>query len=196
MKKLLLLFLLSGCASSPFIDTKLVIQNNRGSDWMLRPQREWINDNNNPRLHVVVGLEWGHQIDCPYIASGTDKLRWVHIGCAKAWGKKEGLFFEFALIHQVDSLSSWWLRTDRAPYDGPDEARALYSRGYYDNGDRWTGQNPFYHLRVGLRWKHKVKCPVIATGRSMFQGAPFESEDGAPDLYWSQLECGKRWGGK
>ncbi len=79
------------------------------------------------------------------------------------------------MIHQSDRWSSWWLSTDRKD---------------------WQGHNPFNHFRIGLRLPRKWKCPVLASGRSAFQGAPFESEDNAPDLYWSHLECGKRWGGK
>lgn len=182
MKKLVILFiaLLSGCASSPFLDMKAVWQHDRGSDWMLRPEREWIDGPNNPRLHVAAGLEWENRVDCPYIASGTDDLEWVHIGCSKTFGRYEpnqtfNLFGEFSVVHSVDELSDYYLSTDRK---------------------RWQGHNPFMHLRGGFEWAHKIKCPVYATGKSIFQGAPFESESHAPDLYWSHFECGKRWGGK
>ena len=172
--------LMMGCASvgqpAVYLDTKIVWQNDEGSDWMVRPEREWIDETNNPRFHAHLGLAWQHNVDCPYIATGTDALKWLHIGCSKGWGSKENRpFFEYAVIHQVDSQSDWYLSTDRKD---------------------WQGHNPFNHFRLGWRWKHKIRCPVIATGRSMFQGAPFESEDDAPDLYWSHLECTKRWGGQ
>ena len=204
MRRLLVLAgiaMLAGCAATgkpaAFLDAKVVWRNDRGSDWMLRPDREWINERNNPRLQGALGLEWPHQIDCPFIATGTDALKWVHLGCAWRFGKrKPGRLFGFcgdvALIHQVDELSSWWLRTDKQHVKPP----SVIAQQYRDTpGAKWTGQNPFYHLRAGLCWDHKIRCPMIATGRSMFQGAPFESEDNAPDLYWSALECGKRWGG-
>ena len=170
---------LFGCASSPYLIVKGVYQHDRGSDWVLQPERKWINGSNNPRLHIQAGLEWENNLDCPYIASGTDQLRWVHLGCAKTFGsydsnKRFNFFAQLDIVHQVDSLTSSILSTDMKA---------------------WSGHNPFWHFRGGLIWK-KWKCPVIATGRSMFQGLPFESEDMAPDLYWTHVECGRRWGGK
>lgn len=177
--KYLVLFFLVGCASSPYLDTKLVYQHNAGTDWMLQPEREWINTTNNPRIHIALGLEWEHQLDCPYIASGTDVLGWVHLGCAKTFGtykptRRFDFFGRIDVIHQVDRWSSGWLSTNRKD---------------------WQGHNPFIHFRIGLLWKHNVRCPVYATGKSIFQGFPFESENNNPDLYWSLFECGRRWGG-
>jgi len=173
---------LAGCASSakPFIDTKLVVQHDSGSDWMLRPERRWIADNNNPRLHVVGGLEWKNGIDCPWIATGTDQLRWINLGCGMTFGRyapyrKLNLFGEVHIVHQLDQHSSWWLRRERTD---------------------WMGHNPRLTLRGGLQWGHKIKCPMIASGTSIFQGAPFESESNAPELYWFNFECSKRWGGQ
>ncbi len=184
MKKAIILtalvITLMGCASAkPYLDTKLVVQHDRGSDWMLRPERPWIADNNNPRLHVAAGLAWKNQFDCPYIATGTDALRWVNIGCGKTFGsykpeRRFNLFGEAHLVHQVDYWSSWWLQRERTA---------------------WMGHNPRLYVRVGLQWDHKIKCPMIASGTSIFQGAPFEKETGAPELYWTNFECNKRWGG-
>ena len=181
MKYLFLLIpFFSGCASvEPYVDTKLVWQHNIGSDWMLRPSRPWINTRNNPRLHVALGLEWKHQIDCPVISTGTDALRWVNLSCGKTFGSYKpkrtfNIFGEAHIIHQVDDLSSWWLRRERTD---------------------WMGHNPRLYLRAGLQWDHKIKCPIWASGTSIFQGWPYEHETGAPELDWTNFECSKRWGG-
>lgn len=179
---LLVILPLTGCAymgkPAPYLDTKIVWQNDDGSDWMLRPEREWIDETNNPRFHVHLGLEWAHNIDCPYIATGTDALEWLHFGCAKTWEwwmtEDTALFFQFAVIHSSDKYSHPILSTDQK---------------------RWQGHNPFGHWRLGIKRKSGWFFNV-ATGRSIFQGAPFESEDNNPDLYWFHAELGYRLGGK
>ena len=191
------------------MDLKVAYQNDRGSDWMLRSDREWVR-NGPTSLQAAVGVEWDNNIDCPFIAVAYQTLNWTHIGCAKSFGgkPKRGLvrpFLQVDLRHQVDSLSSWWLRTDHPDITGmdfpKDEPIVQYNRAY-QNGTKWTGANPFYHLRIGLEWKRisefRVKCPVIATGRSLTQGFPYESEHNGKqaDLYWSHLECQVRIGGK
>jgi hypothetical protein len=183
MKTLLItaLLTLSACASEPYLDAKIVWQHNSGSDWMLRPNREWINDRNNPRMHIALGLAWKNDLDCPYIATGTDVLKWRHVGCSKLFGTKPNKnhrwFIETALVYQIDSQTDWWLRTDRTD---------------------WQGVNPFFHLRGGVIWENEgpasFKCPMIATGRSVTQGFPLhsESKEGETDLYWTNIECGGR----
>jgi uncharacterized protein YceK len=221
---LVALVLLSGCASvteraEPYFDMKVVWQNDSGSDWMLRSSRSWVNDGK-IRYQAAVGIEWDHNIDCPFLAVSYQSLNWAHIGCAKSWGGKPDKlvkpFFQVDLRHQVDSMSDWWLRTDHPDLrkthpdlvrQNPNTDIVRYNAAYHDRGIKWTGQNPFYHLRLGLEWKmtghesHKIfrfKCPVIATGRSLTQGFPYESENNGrqADLYWSHLECRVRMGGK
>jgi len=215
---LIALVLLSGCASvtekaEPYFDMKVVWQNDSGSDWMLRSARPWVDDGRF-RYQAAVGLEWDHNIDCPFLAVSYQSLNWTQIGCAKSFGgKPKGLvkpFLQVDLRHQVDELSDWWIRTDhpdlrKERFQDSSSSDIMRYNAAYQNGVKWTGQNPFYHLRLGLEWKlighknHKIfrfKCPVIATGRSLTQGAPLESEKGAPDLYWSHLECRVRMGGK
>lgn len=215
---ILVLAILSGCASTmekaePYFDVKVVWQNDRGSDWMLRSDRPWVRDSQ-WRTEMGVGIEWDKGWDCPYLqVAQFQSLNWTHIGCGKRWGglpseKKAKLFFALDLRHQVDDLTDWWLRTDHPDMTDKvleDTDIWRYSNAY-NNGTKWTGQNPFYHLRLGVEWrrivKHngrglfRVRCPVLATGRSLTQGYPKESEDGAPDLYWSQIECNARFGGK
>lgn len=183
MKALLILsaLMLTGCASSPFLDMKAVAQHDSGSDWVLQSERPWTADKSEGRLHLAAGLEWDNQIDCPYIeVIMVGPWDWMGIGCTKRIGSmKEGRllngFLAGSLVHQVDSRTSEFLGTDQK---------------------QWQGHNPFMHVRFGLQWKYKIRCPVIATGKSVFQGAPFEKEEGEPDLYWMNVECGKRFGGK
>jgi hypothetical protein len=220
----LLALALSGCASitenaEPYFDTKVVWQNDSGSDWMLRSARPWVNDGK-WRIQFGVGLEWDKGWDCPYLQSASfQSLNWVHLGCGKRWGgnpdKLASLFVQLDLRHQIDSLSDWWVRTDHPDLrqthpdlteNYPNEPIVRYNAAYHDRGVKWTGQNPFYHLRMGVAWKRTVRhngnslfrfrCPVAASGRSLTQGFPKESEDGAPDLYWFHLECNARFGGK
>lgn len=175
---LVVLFSLTGCASSPYLEMKFVYQVNPMSDWVLQTERSWTPDESETRLHLNVGLEWDDALNCPYVErifSGP----WDHllIGCSKRFGKQVGtntrLFIEPAILHQVDSQTSEFLRTDQK---------------------QWQGHNPFVHLRLGVKYRG-FRCPVIASGKSLFQGAPFEREDHAPDLYWTNIECGVRiWG--
>lgn len=172
--RLVILLLLSGCASSPYLEMKFVHQVDPMSDWVLQSERPWTPDESETRLHMNVGLEWG-DLSCPYVerifAGPWDQML---IGCSKRFGKQVGentrLFIEPAILHQVDSQTTEFLRTDQK---------------------QWQGHNPFIHLRIGVK-HYGFRCPVIATGKSAFQGAPFEREDGAPDLYWTNLECGVR----
>lgn len=223
---LIAVLLLSGCASvtekaEPYFDTKVVWQNDSGTDWMLRSARPWVDDGR-WRTQFGVGLEWDKGWDCPYVqAAPFQSLNWVHLGCGKGFGGKPGpeklaaMFFQLDLRHQVDSMSDWWLSTD--PEDlrktqpdlveqYPHAPIVQYNEAYHDRGVRWTGDNPFYHLRFGVEWKRTVqhngrglfrfRCPVLATGRSLTRGQPLKDETGQPDLYWSHLECNARFGGK
>ena len=183
---------------------------------MLRSDREWVR-NSQTTLQAAVGVEWQHNVDCPFIAASYQTLNWVHIGCAKSWGgkpeRKNSIvrpFIQLDLRHQVDSLSDWWLRTDHPDISGmgfPEDQPIVQYNNAYQNGTKWTGANPFYHIRLGLEWKrmghknHKIfraKCPTVATGRSLTQGFPYESENNGrqADLYWSHVECQVRIGGK
>lgn len=84
-------------------------------------------------------------------------------------------FAEVKIVHHIQPWMDWMLKDERKS---------------------WMGHNPRIHFELGLEWEHKISCPVFVTGTSIFQGAPFESESNAPELYWAHLECGKRWGGK
>jgi len=177
LMKYLWLILLSGCASSPYLEMKFVHQVDRMSDWVLQPERPWTPKEAETRTHLTVGLEW-KDVNCPYVErifqGPWDQML---IGCSRRFGKAVGentrLFIEPALVHQVDGETSPFLRTDEK---------------------QWQGHNPFVQLRIGIK-HYGFRCPVIATGKSLFQGAPFEREDHAPDLYWTNIECGVRlWG--
>jgi len=217
MKTIIIIVLLSlaGCASmmqraEPYFDVKMVWQNDSGTDWMLRSARPWVEDGRF-RSQFGVGIEWDKGWDCPYLqVSPFQSLNWTHIGCGKRWGgspeTKDSIvspYFQFDLRHQVDSLTNWWLRTDHPDLSDeglPADSQIVLYNNVYQNGTKWTGQNPFYHFRFGLEWKRsklfRVRCPSIATGRSLTQGSPLESENGEADLYWSHVECNLRVGGK
>lgn len=216
-----MMLLLTGCASvmqkaEPYFDTKIAWQNDSGSDWMLRSARSWVDDGR-WRTQFGVGLEWDGGWDCPYLQTAPfQSLNWTHIGCGKRWGgnpdKLASMFVQLDLRHQVDSMSDWWLRTDpedlrnESPQMPADSDIMRYNAAYHDKGIRWTGDNPFYHLRFGVAWKRMVKhngnslfrfrCPVAASGRSLTRGRPLKDEAGQPDLYWFHLECNARFGGK
>ncbi len=177
---LLLLLLLMGCASAPYLDMKASFQHNRGSDWVLQPERKWGPGESESRLAIAAGLEWDHQIDCYVESVLFGPWNRTSVGCAKRFGRvrgvnKPGLFFEAHIEHQFDSLTSPFLRTDQK---------------------QWQGHNPFMTLRAGVVWGHQIRCPAISSGKSVFQGAPFESEDHAPDLYWVNVDCTVRLFGK
>ncbi len=173
MKYLPLLSLLfTGCASTPYVDMRVAIQVDRMSDWVLQPERDWTPDKSQERINLQVGLDWG-TLSCPYIDTMINGP-WdqMFIGCSKRFGKK--FFFEPSLLHQVDSRTQEFLRTDQK---------------------QWQGHNPFIHLRVGYNINPAFHCGVVS-GKSLFQGAPFEREEHAPDLYWTNVECGVRLWGK
>jgi hypothetical protein len=179
MKKLIALLLLTGCASDPYVDLKVVWQHNAGSDWTLQPEREWIRARDDYRLTMNAGLEWKRRTDCPYVeATVSGPYQQMFIGCSRRFGirgadKTVDFYIEPALVYQVNALTEDFLRTD------------IY-REY-----EWQGDNPFVHLRIGMRFG-SFRCPVIASGRSLTVGAPFGSEDNSPDLYWVDVECGAR----
>ena len=170
-----LLFLLTGCASSPFVEARVAYQIDRWSDWVLQSERDWVSDEP-VHLRLVAGLEWDKGIDCPYVdVMMAGPWNQSFIGCSKQFGKKHW-YAQTQLMHQIDDHTSAFLRTDQK---------------------QWQGHNPFFHLRFGAQWRGgKVKCPTIASGKSLFQGAPFESEDGNPDLSWVNVECSTRFWGK
>lgn len=96
-------------------------------------------------------------------------------GCASEltyFGKPEP-FAEVKIVHNIQSWSDWMLKDDRKD---------------------WMGNNPRIHGSIGLEWNHKIDCPVLTSGTSLFVGAPFKSN--GPELYWATLSCEKRWGGK
>ncbi len=167
-----MLFLLIGCATSePYLELRVAYQIDPWSDWVLQPERDWTPDSES-RMNLQAGLEWDNNVSCyvdSMIAGPWDQM---FIGCSRSFGKK--WFIETALVHQVDSRTQEFLRTDQK---------------------QWQGHNPFFHVRVGYNINPAFRCN-IATGKSLFQGAPFEREEGAPDIYWVNAECSGRFKGK
>lgn len=173
--------LLAGCASfesfqepDPYAELRFAWQINAWSDWVLQPDRPWTPDDDEARLHLQVGVEWDNRVSCFGESMLVGPWSQAFLGCSKMFGAKDerGFFVQPELRHQLDSLTSDFLQTDQK---------------------QWQGHNPFVHLRVGYRLSG-FRCG-IATGKSLFQGAPFEREEGAPDLYWTNVECGYRFGG-
>jgi hypothetical protein len=181
MRLLIPLLFLSGCATvDPFLDMKFVYQHDAWSDWVLQSERPWTGKESEVRVHMTAGLETDvGELYFESIVSGPWSQAFVgysyRFGNAKE-GRDWNFFIEPALVHQIDNLSSEFLQTSQK---------------------QWQGHNPFVHLRIGLQGAGDAfRCPVIATGKSVFQGAPFESEDHAPDLYWTNVECGVRLFGR
>lgn len=162
------LVLLSGCAS-PFLEVGVDYQIDPWSDWVLQDERPWINDE--PLYQVQLGLEWDGFVDCPYLMTSTGAYNQAFFGCSKRWGERA--YANVQLKHQRDQESDPFLRTDQK---------------------QWQGHNPFLHVRVGYDWGG-IKCPQIATGKSLFQGIPFERDEGNPDFYWMNVGCAVRFGG-
>ena len=181
MRTIIILLLLAGCASDPYVDMKVVWQHNGGSDWMLQPERDWIQAKNDYRVHVNAGFERNGKTDCPYVEAVVyGPYRQAFVGCSHRFGIGKHLYVEPSLVHQVDSMTSDFLRTDisRQPYE-------------------WQGHNPFVHLRIGLKF-NSFRCPVYATGMSLHaigEGKVLHNDTHVPDLYWTDVECGVRlWG--
>lgn len=180
---LLVVAFLSGCAASPYVEARFAYQVDPWSDWVLQPERDWIcsvteqgdrNCENEVRLHVQAGMEWSNRTSCFADSMLVGPYSQAFVGCSKMFGggDERGWFIQPELRHQIDDLTSDFLGTDQK---------------------QWQGHNPFVHLRAGYRYgPFKVN---IASGKSLFQGAPFEKEEGAPDLYWTNIEVGARWGG-
>jgi len=164
-----LAMLLTGCATaSPFFDFTVARQINGMSDWVLQPEREWTKSEE-LQFHSSIGVAFGNNNQC-YLKNIIGPYTQTFIGCSKAFYTPKGRFFiQPELLHQVDAQTDKFLRT---------------------NQKQWQGHNPFVHLRAGVQYK-VLRCQV-ATGKSVFQGAPFEGEDGEPDLYWTNIECGVR----
>lgn len=177
---LMILASIGGCGSNPYVEGKFVVQIDGWSDWVLQPERPWVEgDESETRVHLQVGLEWDGRLDCPYVETimvgAWDQML---IGCSKRFGtwsdkRKWGAYLQPALVHQVDGRTSDFLKT---------------------NQNQWQGHNPFIHLRAGLELAGAHIA--IATGKSLFQGAPLEREEGEPDLYWTNFEAGARFWGK
>lgn len=171
-----LLFFVTGCAyTSPYGEVRAEYQINSWSDWVLQPEREWTPERDEMRLHLQAGLQWKNGWECPFVDTMiTGPWDQMFIGCSKTFGWKRS-YVSALLMHQVDERTSEFLRTDQK---------------------QWQGHNPFLHVRAGFSWKDdKYRCPGIATGKSLFQGAPFEQEEGEPDLYWTTVTCAVRFGG-
>lgn len=102
-------------------------------------------------------------------------------GCS-SFQTRPSPFIELRLVHNMQGMSDEILK-DKS-HD--------WCRG--DGGCRWMGSNPRGWIAIGFEWDDKVDCPTLTTGTSLAVGAPFKQNK--PELYWSTLSCGKRWGGK
>ncbi len=179
--RLVLLAILSvfvmGCASTPYVDMKVVHQIDSWSDWVLQPERKWMEDSEDYGIRVTVGTEFAKERECfvEFAATGTEQM---FVGCGQRFGwrgshEPTGWYAEPSIRYQVDTRTTEFLRTDQK---------------------QWQGENPFIHLRVGYK-RNGIRCPVVATGKSLVSGAPFSNEDTSPDIYWTNVECGVRmWG--
>lgn len=166
----LMVLAITGCGATPYADVRFSYQIDGMSDWVLQPERDWVEDRL-VSLSLQAGAEWDKSqcyVDT-ILVGGWDQ---VFAGCSYRFGSK--WYIEPALMHQIDSLSSDFISTDEK---------------------QWQGHNPFMHLRAGYAINPAFRVQ-IATGKSLFQGAPFESEDGNPDLYWTNIEFAYRIGGK
>lgn len=176
MKRLaiiLLAVLVAGCSSTPYLDARFGFQIDSWSDWVLQSERPWTPSESETKLWLQAGLEWDRSISCPYVETMmSGPWDQAFIGCSMRFGKK--FYIEPALVHQIDARTSEFLQTDQK---------------------QWQGHNPFMHLRVGYQINPAFRIG-LATGKSLFQGAPFEKEEGNPDLYWTDLEIGVRFWGK
>ena len=172
---LALAFFLGGCASSPYVDARFGYQHDGGSDWVLQPEREWTPSESEVKLWLQTGLEWDKQLSCPYVdvlVSGPWDQAFV--GCSMRFGKK--FYVEPSINHQIDSMSSEFIRTDQR---------------------QWQGHNPFAHLRVGYQINPAFRV-ALATGMSthcLSKGKGLK-EVSCPDLYWTDVEAGVRFFGK
>ncbi len=61
MRKLLFLFLLTGCAATPYGEIGLGYKFNQWSDWHLRTEHA---GGRNPTAHFEAGLEWNKGYSC------------------------------------------------------------------------------------------------------------------------------------
>ena len=81
-------------------------------------------------------------------------------------------YMELKIVHQIQPWTDWMLQDER---------------------HGWMGNNPRVHVEFGLEFDRNIDCAFV-TGTSLFVGAPLKSN--GPELYWANLECGKRWGGR
>ena len=79
-------------------------------------------------------------------------------------------YFEAGLGYQIDSRSDWSLRQER---------------GY-------VGRNPWFHAEVGLEFEHQISCGYHHQSKLM-DGSPFNNNR---EIYFDEIKCMKRWGGK
>ncbi len=172
MNRVLLLLLLTGCASTPYVEVRMAGQIDGMSDWVLQPDRDWTPEESETRLHLQVGVEWDGNVDCYADSMIVGPWSQLFIGCSKRFG--ESWFVQPKLMHQVDARTSDFLQTDQK---------------------QWQGHNPFVHVRFGYQINPAFACG-ISSGKSLFQGAPFEREEHAPDLYWTNVDCSARLWGK
>lgn len=79
-------------------------------------------------------------------------------------------YVEVGVAHQIDSLSDWFVQTDRP----------------------WQCHNPQFHGELGLEWDSKVK--LAYHHQSWFGcGGPL---NGRPEIFTDDIRLTKKWGGK
>jgi hypothetical protein len=168
----IILLLLSGCASTPYVEMRMAYQIDPWSDWVLQPERKWTPAESEVRIHLQAGLEFDKNVDCYVDSMIVGPWSQAFVGCSKRFGS--GFFVTPKLMYQVDDLTSDFLNTDQK---------------------QWQGPNPFLHLRVGYQI-NPAFAVGLSTGKSLFQGAPFEKEEHNPDLYWTNVDVTARLWGK
>ena len=125
-------------------------------------------------MSIQLGVEWDKQVQC-YADYSYGPFNQTLLGCSKRFGKK--WYIEPALVHQVDSLTDEFLRTDQR---------------------QWQGHNPFVHLRAGYAINPAFRIQ-IASGMSTYaisKGKIWDRNTHVPDLYWTNIEFAARIGGK
>ena len=169
--------LLSGCASSPYLEPKFEWQIDSWSDWVLQSERPWTPDEHEPFLKIETGLAWDYGIDCPAIEwNAVGPWEQMFVACWWHWGGKQKSvrpIVGVGLMHQIDSRTEDFLNTDQ---------------------NQWQSHNPFLHLRAGVS-VYDLNV-YLRTGKGLLQGAPFESENDNPDIYWTNFGVSYRFWGR
>lgn len=173
----LILLLLTGCSyTMPYLEPKAEYQFDSWSDWVLQSERPWTPEESEPFLKLETGLEWSYGISCPsWEFNITGPWEQMFIGCWWHYRPSGTIkpFFGAGVMHQIDSRTDDFLGTDQR---------------------QWQGHNPFIHVKAGAS-AYGLNL-YLRSGKSIFQGAPFESEAHNPDLYWTNFGISYRFFGR